>query len=86
MANLLAVARRVSLQRANSSQSVILGGQVYRLYTWDALERDARAAGISVTYHGTEVRLEDDGTELLFRIFSLTKTGAYTAVQVAVPA
>lgn len=77
--------RRVVFGRSNA-ETVILQGIAYRLYTWDTLERDSRSPGLTVTYHGTEARLDDDGTPILFRIFAIQKIGSPTSVQVAVPA
>ena len=89
MANNLIVrgaARLIRSPKATDQNSVIINGNVYALYSWDMIEREARKPGTAVMYHRTECRLSDDGTELLFRIFSITHTGSFAAIQAAVMA
>ena len=77
---------RLRIPRATPNSAVILNGNAYRLYTWAGLEKEARTPGVQVTYHGTEVRLEDDFSERMYRIFTVSKVGSYAAYQVAIEA
>ena len=77
--------QRIRMPRG-TQDTIIINGNAYRLYTWAALERDARAPGIQVTYHGTETRLEDDGTCRMYRVFQICKTGSFAAAMLAIEA
>lgn len=75
--------RRMRAPKVTAQNSVILNGVVYYLYTWDALEVDARS-GKLVRFVGTEQYLHQDGTKTDFRIFELSESASYANFRVAV--
>ena len=77
---------RIRMSRGTQENSIIINGTAYRIYTWAALEKDARSPGIHITYQGTEARLEDDGSCRMFRTFQICKTGSFTAALIAIEA
>ena len=74
---------RMRKPKATAKNSVILNGVTYRLYTWDALEVDARS-GKLVRFVGTEQYLHQDGSKTDFRIFELSESSSYANFRVAV--
>lgn len=75
--------RRMRKPKATARNSVILNGVVYYLYTWDALEVDARS-GKLCRFIGTEQYLHQDGSTTDFRIFELSESASFANFRVAV--
>lgn len=75
--------RRMRQPKVTPQNSVILNGVVYRIYSWDALEVDARS-GRLCRFVGTENYLHQDGTQTAFRIFELSESGSYANFRVAI--
>jgi len=76
---------RMRNPKATAQNSVILNGVTYKLYTWEALEVDARS-GRLCRFVGTEAYLHQDGTTTAFRIFELSESSSFANFRVAVQA
>lgn len=76
---------RMRKPKTTAKNSVILNGVTYRLYSWDALEVDARS-GRLCRFVGTEQYLHQDGTTTSFRIFELSESASFANFRVAVQA
>ena len=77
--------RRMRQPKVTPENSIILNGVTYRLYSWEALEVDARS-GRLVRFAGSEQYLHQDGSTTTFRIFELSESNSFANFRVALQA